>query len=120
MSPSIPTRSDLSLGEMLHVLDVARTLRRDSEIVDAELNHDQLVASLKARLLAAAGEAGDRVTEAEVDTAIRIYFDNLHKYVDPPWSPRVFLAHLYIRRRMLLASAIVWGMFVLLAKWWWF
>lgn len=98
---------------MLHVLDVARTLRRDSEIVQSELNKEELLATLKERLLAAAAAAGDTVTDAEVDEAIRIYFQNLHKYSDPPRSWRVFLAHLYVRRTLLAASAALCLLLVL-------
>ncbi len=103
---------------MLHVLDVARTLRRDQEVVESELNKEELFASLRERLLAAAEAAGDNVSQAEVDAAIEIYFNNLHTYSDPPWSFSVFLAHLYVRRRELTiwlsvaAGALLLGWFL--------
>ncbi len=103
---------------MLHVLDVARTLRRDQEIIESELNKEELFASLRERLLAAAEAAGDNVSPDEVDAAIEIYFDSLHTYSDPPWSFSIFLAHLYVRRRHLTiwlgvaAGALMLGWFL--------
>lgn len=117
MSTDLATKTDLSLSEMLHVLDVARTLRRDSEIVASELNQEELLASLKERLLASAAAAGDNVTEAEVDTAIRIYFNNLHKYADPHWTSSVILAHAYVRRRW-IAIGTAFCVFVATTMWW--
>lgn len=108
-------KTDLSLSEMLHVLDVARTLRRDQEIVESELNKEKLLASLRERLLAAAAAAGDNVTEAEVDAAIAIYFDSLHQYADPPLSLSLVLAHAYVLRKQIFmglgvaAGAILLG-----------
>jgi hypothetical protein len=119
LSVPAPSAADLSLSEMLHVLDVARTLRRDQELVESELNKEELLASLRERLLAAAAAAGDNVSEAEVDAAIKIYFDNLHKYADPPLGISVALAHLYVLRRQVavglgtLALVLIgaWGLF---------
>lgn len=119
MSSIVPSQTDLSLSEMLQVLDVARTLRRDSEIVASELNKEELLASLKSRLLASAAAAGDNVTEAEVDAAIRIYFDNLHKYADPPKSFSVVLAHAYVRRRW-IAIGTAFCIVVATVTWWLF
>ncbi|MFV0446306.1 MAG: DUF6384 family protein [Planctomycetaceae bacterium] len=119
MSNSVSTAADLSLSEMLHVLDVARTLRRDSEVVASELNKEVLYASLKQRLLASAAAAGDNVTEAEVDAAIRIYFENLHRYEDPPLSFSMLLAHAYIRRTWITAGLLFCGL-VTGSLWWLF
>ncbi|MCA9054615.1 MAG: hypothetical protein KDA75_12310, partial [Planctomycetaceae bacterium] len=117
--PAAANKTDLSLNEMLQVLDVARALHRDQEIVDAELNKEELLATLRERLMASAVAAGDKVTQAEVDTAIRVYFENLHKYADPPMSMAVFFAHVYVRRRLIALSlgfcAIVVGL-----TWWLF
>ena len=110
-------KTDLSLGEMLQVLDVARMLRREQNLAEAELNHRERVVSLRERLLAAAEAAGDRVTAEEVEAAIEIYFKNLHKYADPPWSVSLLLAHLYIRREIvaivLLTALALFGL-----RWW--
>lgn len=106
MSAARSDNTDLSLNEMLHVLDVARTLRRDQQIAESELNQAELRRGLRERLLAGAREAGDNVTPAEVDTAIQIYFENLHRYSDPPLSLTVALAHLYVRRRLVAASTL--------------
>ncbi len=119
MSTPAPPAADLSLSEMLHVLDVARTLRRDQELVESELDKEELLASLRERLLAAAAAAGDNVTGAEVDAAIKIYFDNLHKYADPPLGMSVALAHVYVLRRQVaiglgtlaLVLLVGWGLF---------
>jgi hypothetical protein len=102
---------------MLHVLDVARTLRRDSEIVAAELNREELIASLRERLKASAAATGDNVSEAEIDAAIRIYYENLHKYADPPLSGNLVLAHLYVRRRLIMVATTACVLFAGMAWW---
>ncbi|MCA9078917.1 MAG: hypothetical protein KDA58_00100 [Planctomycetaceae bacterium] len=110
---------DLSLQEMLKIMDVARELRQDRELVQRELSHEETVARLRERLLASTSVTGESATPAEVDAAIELYFDNLHTYQDPPLSLSVLLAHLYIRRWMvgillaglLLVVGLSWGLF---------
>jgi hypothetical protein len=107
---------DLSLGEMLQIMDVARILKREQDIAREQFNRDEARELLRKRLLASTELTGSTVTAVEVDAAIEQYFNNLHTYRDPPWSPSVVFAHLYIRRwRVLFLLAIVCAM-----AFWWF
>ncbi|MEZ6066024.1 MAG: DUF6384 family protein [Planctomycetaceae bacterium] len=115
--PSAPTSADdLSLSEMLHVLDVARALRREKETVEAELNRGEMVSALRERLLASAKATGDNVTPQEVDAAIEIYLSRLHTFAEPPFSLRKLLAYTWIWRgrltllllMLLTSSVVVW------------
>ncbi len=99
--------TDLSLNDMLQIMDVARELRSDRELVSRELSHEETVARLRERLLAATQHTGEQLTPAEVDAAIELYFDNLYTYREPPFSLSVVLAHLYIRRRGIGAAIVV-------------
>ena len=97
--------ADLSLHEMLRVMDVARELRNDREMAERALARDDVRRALREKLMRTAELSGDRVTEQEIDAAIETYFANRHQYEDPKFSPSVFLAHLWVRRRMILAVA---------------
>jgi hypothetical protein len=113
-----PQGLDVSLGEMLRIMDVARTVRREREQVEQQFSQDELRARLRDRLLASSEITGDVPSPEEVDAAIKLYFDNLHMYRDPPPGLSVWLAHLYVRRNMfatllavvLLAGAAVWSL----------
>ncbi|MFT7641387.1 MAG: hypothetical protein ACI9G1_003135 [Pirellulaceae bacterium] len=87
----------LSLTDVMRIMDVATTLRREREVAQKELDLPQAKANLRERLLETARLTGENVTEAEVDAAIALYFDNVHSYSDPAWGLQVMLAHLYIR-----------------------
>jgi hypothetical protein len=111
----MPTAADLSLNEMLHVLDVARTLRRDREIVETELNREELVAALRTRLLASAQATGDTVTPEEVEAAIEIYLSNLYTYQEPPLSGTKVLAYAWIwRGRLAIALGSIIGLWLMI------
>jgi hypothetical protein len=101
------TVSDLPLGEMLRIMDVARTLRQEREIAQEQFNREEARALLRQRLKASTEITGSQVTEEEIDAAIELYFNNLHTYRDPPWGIQVFLAHLYVRRVPVLAGMVV-------------
>jgi hypothetical protein len=111
------TTNDLSLHEMLRIMDVARTLRLDRELVDRELNRDQALARLREKLLATTEITGDHVTPAEVDAAIEMYLNNLHTFHDPPPGLQSVLAHAYVRRRKVL-TAVALTVIVGTAGWW--
>ncbi len=97
---------NLSLAEMLRVMDMARSLRDERAAVEREFNADETRALLREKLLASTKVSGDTITSAEVDAAIELYFNNLHTYRDPPLRFEVILAHLYVRRWLLLWSGI--------------
>lgn len=88
------------------MMDMARTLRDERAAVEREFNADETRALLREKLLASTKISGDTITPAEVDAAIELYFNNLHTYRDPPLRFEVFLAHLYVRRWLLLWSGV--------------
>lgn len=102
-----PTAGDLSLHDMLRIMDEARSLRTERELVDRELNHEAVVAALRERLLESTKHSGESATPEEVDAAIRIYFENLHEFEEPKGSFSVLLAHLYVRRGLVLGLLVV-------------
>lgn len=91
----------ITLEEMLRVMDVATELRKQRETVEKEFAVDETRQMLRERLLAATSITGERVSETEVDTAIAQYFDTLYTYREPPASFNKTLAHLYVRRGQL-------------------
>jgi hypothetical protein len=111
--------TNLSLNEMLRVMDVAREMRNNRETAERVLARDDARAELRQKLMRSAQVSGDRVTEAEIDAAIDTYFADRHRYQDPGLSFNVLLAHAWVRRRVLLgwaaagliAVASVWGLF---------
>jgi hypothetical protein len=111
--------ADLSITEMLRIMDVARTFRREREVVDWQLNLDQTKQELRQRLLGMASATGEPVTPEEVEVAIQLYYDNLHAYRDPPSGVRLTLANLYIRRGHVSLWALLLTATALLIWWWW-
>ena len=113
-----PTDADLSLHEMLQIMDVARAIREEQLTIEQQFQIEETRVRIRERLIASAQVAGDTVTAAEVDTAIQYYFDNLHVYRDPPWGFPRLLAELYVWRVVvvsLLASVGATGIGVWLA-----
>ena len=109
---------ELSLQDMSRIMEVASTLRKERASAQQQLNLDETKALLRARLLETTKVTGARLTPAEVDRAIEQYYDNLHTFAEPPLSFSGVLAHLYVRRALLLkwllaAVAVV----VLVAAW---
>lgn len=96
---------DLSLNEMLRVMDVAREMRRNRTVAEEMFRRDEVRVELRAKLMRSAQLAGDRVTEAEVDAAIDHYLQNLHTYSDPPPSFKRMLAHSWVWRKRIAAGA---------------
>ena len=96
----------LSLEELLRIMDVATTLRKEQDVVEEQLNIDQIKARLRERLLEAAQFTGERVTAEQIDVAIDNYYDKLHSFEEPPWSFSVLLAHLYVKRATIIKWAI--------------
>jgi len=96
---------DLSLNEMLRVMDVARELRRNRDVAEEMFRRDEVRAQLRAKLMRSAQIAGDQVTEAEIDAAIDQYFTSLHTYSDPEPSFKRILAHAWVWRRRIITGA---------------
>lgn len=97
----------ITLDEMLRVMDVATELRKQRETVEKEFAVDETKQMLRERLLAATSITGERVSEVEVDTAITQYFDTLYTYREPPASFNKTLAHLYVRRGQLSVTLVM-------------
>lgn len=95
---------DLSLNEMLRVMDVAREMRRNRTVAEEMFRRDEVRTELRSKLMRSAVLAGDRVTEAEVDAAIDHYLQNLHTYNDPPSSFKRKLAHAWVWRKRIAAG----------------
>lgn len=111
--------ADLSLPEMLRVLDVARQLREDRQTAQQTLQRDELRTELRRKLKQSAEVSGDTVSDAEIDAAIDQYFDNMHVFHAPPPGFSTFLAHVYVLRRRVavgvaavaLSVATLWFLF---------
>ena len=96
------------MHDMLRMMDVASALRRERESAEAQLDLDAHKGNLRKRLLATAEASGEALTEAEVDASIEQYFDQQHRYEDPPPGWNRFWAHVWVARtRWLLAALLV-------------
>ncbi|QEG35061.1 DUF6384 family protein [Bythopirellula goksoeyrii] len=104
----------LSLEELLRIMDVATTLRKEHDVVEEQLNLDQIKVRLRERLLEAAKVTGERVTAEQIDTAIENYYDKLHTFEEPKWSFSVLMAQIYVRRATIIKWAIGIGAIVAL------
>ncbi len=110
---------DLTLHEMLRIMDVARSLREEQETVEREFSREETIALIRERLLASSEITGDTVSPEEVDAAIELYFGNLHRFPDPPGGLQYALAHLWVMRQKILTSVLT-ATVALLLFWWLF
>ena len=99
-----PSTENLSLHEMLQIMDVARAIRDEQLTVEQQFQIEETRGKIRERLIASAQVAGDNVTAAEVDVVIQLYFDNLNVYRDPPWGFQRLLAQLYVWRVQLVSA----------------
>lgn len=83
---------------MLQIMDVARAMRNERLTVEQQFSVEETRRALRDRLMASARVSGSDVREGEVDAAIDLYFQNLHRYQDPPFGFQMLLAHLYVSR----------------------
>jgi hypothetical protein len=105
----------LSLPELIRIMDVATELRQEQEVVEEQLNLDQIKVRLRERLMEAAKVAGEPITAEQVDAAIEDYYDKLYSFEEPRWSLRVLLAKLYVHRITIVKWTIGIGALVGLA-----
>jgi len=120
-APSSGTQdaAQLSIQEMLRVMDVAREMRKSREKAEEVLQRADFRAQLRDKLMRSAQLSGDRVTEAEIDAAIQVYLADRHRFQPPEFGFRVVVANLWVRRRAILGwtiataatAATVWGLF---------
>jgi hypothetical protein len=106
----------LSLPELIRIMDVASELRKGQEVVEEQLNLDQIKVRFRERLLEAAKVSGERITAEQIDAAIEDYYDKLNSFEEPAWSWSVFLAHLYVHR----LTIVKWGVAIgaVIGLWW--
>lgn len=95
---------DLSLNEMLRVMDVAREMRRSRDVAEEMFRRDEVRVELREKLLRSAQLAGDRVTQAEIDAAIDEYFATLNTYEDPKPGIKRMFAHAWVWRHRIAAA----------------
>jgi hypothetical protein len=110
----------LTLAEMTRVMDVARTLRKERSVAERELNREETIAMLRLKLREAADLAGDPVTDAEIEVAIKHYFANLHEFDPPEPGMETFLAGVYVRRYEIVGWTMAIAAAALLTWGWWF
>ena len=96
---------NLTLEETLRVMDVAREMRDQRETAEEMFRRDDLRSKLRDKLMRTAQMSGDNVTEAEIDAAIRQYFDTLHTYQDPESAWDNFWAHCWVWRGRIMMGA---------------
>ena len=99
----VPGQS-LTLEETLRVMDVARELRDQRQQAEEMFRRDDIRANLRDKLIRTAKMSGDDVTAAEIDTAIELYMETLHRYEDPESGMSSFLAHCWVWRQRILYS----------------
>ena len=108
---------EMGLEEMMRVMDVATALRREQELVEREFNLDQIKQALKEKLSKTAELTSEELTDEQIEAAVSWYYDNLHEFKEPPRSFSWYLAHIYVRRRLILqvtipiliAASVVWA-----------
>lgn len=98
--------SQRSLVETLRVMDVAREVRKSRRPAEHARIDCEFRTELRENLLRTARQAGDPAEETDVEAAIDAYLTNRIVYTDPPWSFRLLLAHLWVRRRGLMFAAL--------------
>ena len=110
--------TDLSLAETLRIMDIAVEVRRQREIAQQELQHDELRQQLRERLLNTAALTGEEISPALIDVALDHYYENLHAFREPVGTFRWWLAHLYIRRGPIGLAVLLVGI-TLVVAWLW-
>lgn len=116
---STAAEHELSLQEMLRVMDVARTLRKERETIVRHFNHEQTRQMLRERMLQTSAITGEQLSETEVDAALQQYFDNLHTFTPPPPGLSTLLAHAWVNRRALAVLLTLLAAVGLLTWWLW-
>lgn len=110
---------DLSLQDMLRVMDVARTLRKERETVSREFSRDEQRSLLRTRLLQTTAITGEPLTDADVEAALDLYFDNLHTFRPPPPGLSTLLAYAWVERRTVAVGLLLLGLSTGLVWWMW-
>ncbi len=93
-----PVHTDVSVQEMMGMMDVANALRSQEKEIKSILNHDDQVADLKKRLQATYQAMGKEVDEATLERAIEAHFSNKYSFQEPQHDASYRLAEMYVDR----------------------
>ena len=63
---------DMGLEEIMRVMDVASTLRREQELVEREFNLDKTKKMLREKLIKTAEMTGETLTPEQVEAAVQL------------------------------------------------
>ena len=114
-SPKIS--ADMSIEEVMRVMDVASTMRREQEVVEREFNLETSKQLLRDKLKSTAQLTGEPLTHEQIEAAVNWYYDRQHEYKEPAKNLTWYLAHLYVARvtiisfaaPIILTAAAIWG-----------
>ncbi|MBI5148340.1 hypothetical protein HZA33_01545 [Candidatus Pacearchaeota archaeon] len=118
MTQATETKPETDINSLLRMMDVASALRKQREEVEKQLNIDEIKADLRKRILDTAAVTGEKLTEAEVDTAISNYLSGLYSFKEPKHNFAYKLASKYVDRARIWRSYCVpsiWGIAALAA-----
>ena len=118
MTTPLPAQADLSIAELARILDVAAEVRRDRDRLEVAFRRNESREALRERLRAIGSQTGAALGDEQLDAAITWYYDNLHRYRRPKPSLSLFVAHLYVRRwlvlgivlPLILSGGVLWWM----------
>lgn len=108
--------ADLKLTELLQIMSVATELRQQADSVEQQVRVDETRAHIKQRLMNAARESGEVLTDEQAELAITWYYDHLHTFRPPPATWEVWFARVYIRRGLI--GGLIAGTCAAVLLWW--
>ncbi len=97
---------DTDVKAFMRMMDVASLLRRQRENAEQQLDIGQTKAEIRKKLVATAEITGEKLTEAEIETAINSYFSGLYAFREPKKNVVYRMAQLYVDRARI---ALVYG-----------
>ncbi len=94
-------RAEVSVQEMLGMMDVANALQQQQKEVERQLSHDEQVGDLKERLYKTYQAMGKPVDDALLERAIQDHFSHKYEFVPPKRDIGYALAKAYVERARL-------------------
>ncbi len=89
---------EVDVQDFMEMMDVADAIARQKKEVERELNHDELVKDLHARLKQAYEAMGKDLDDAHIQEAISNYFSSRYEFQSPAKGVGLTLASLYVDR----------------------